>query len=181
MGETETFHFYDFGIFGYVPEPQNQYYLSLETPECLNKSELTNQFWKICLELCFKSKILKTWERRAPNNHEDPFKISWKPWVWDQSPPENIESKFGESLWVFEAPTPRNFETKKLWNQEILKPRNSETKELQNQETKNHGTKNPPTPQHNYRPPPLHPTTFFLVVEENDVGIFSNTVGLICS
>ena len=28
MGETKTFHFFDFGFFGRVPEPQNQYYLS---------------------------------------------------------------------------------------------------------------------------------------------------------
>ena len=27
MGETETYHFYDFEISGRVPEPQNQYYL----------------------------------------------------------------------------------------------------------------------------------------------------------
>ena len=32
MGETETPHFYDFVIFGRVPEPQNQLCLSLETP-----------------------------------------------------------------------------------------------------------------------------------------------------
>ena len=32
MGKPETPHFCDFGIFGRVPEPQNQYYLSLEAP-----------------------------------------------------------------------------------------------------------------------------------------------------
>ena len=32
MGEPQTPHFYDFGISGRVPEPQNQLFLSLETP-----------------------------------------------------------------------------------------------------------------------------------------------------
>ena len=32
-------HFHDFGIFGGVPEPQNQYYLFLERPGYLNKSK----------------------------------------------------------------------------------------------------------------------------------------------
>ena len=32
MGEPKNPNFYDFGIFGRVPEPQNQYDLSLEIP-----------------------------------------------------------------------------------------------------------------------------------------------------
>ena len=32
MGATETFHFYDFGTVGRVPEPENQFVLLLETP-----------------------------------------------------------------------------------------------------------------------------------------------------
>ena len=32
MGEAQTPHFYDFGIFEPVTKPQNQHYLSLETP-----------------------------------------------------------------------------------------------------------------------------------------------------
>ena len=32
MGEPKNPDFYDFEIFGRVPEPQNQYYLSSETP-----------------------------------------------------------------------------------------------------------------------------------------------------
>ena len=32
MGESINPQFDDFGLFGCVPEPQNQYYLSLETP-----------------------------------------------------------------------------------------------------------------------------------------------------
>ena len=33
MGEQKTFISYDFGTFGRVPEPQNQLFLFLETPE----------------------------------------------------------------------------------------------------------------------------------------------------
>ena len=32
MGEPQTPHFYDLGTFERVPEPQNQLFLSLETP-----------------------------------------------------------------------------------------------------------------------------------------------------
>ena len=39
MGEPRNLHFYDFGIFGRVPEPQHQLILSLETPVYLNKSK----------------------------------------------------------------------------------------------------------------------------------------------
>ena len=42
MGETKTFHFHDFGTFGRVPEPQNQYNF-LETPGHLNKSKNESQ------------------------------------------------------------------------------------------------------------------------------------------
>ena len=38
MGEPKTLHFYDFEISGRVPEPQNQYDLSLDTPGYRNKS-----------------------------------------------------------------------------------------------------------------------------------------------
>ena len=37
MGEAQTPHFYDFGIFEPVTKPQNQHYLSLETPRHLNE------------------------------------------------------------------------------------------------------------------------------------------------
>ena len=38
MGETATSNFYDFGISGRVPEPQNQLFLSLDTQRYLEKS-----------------------------------------------------------------------------------------------------------------------------------------------
>ena len=37
MGEPQNHHFYEFGIFGRVSEPQNHLFLSLETPRDLNK------------------------------------------------------------------------------------------------------------------------------------------------
>ena len=41
MGETKIPHFYDSEIAGRVPEAQNQYYLSSETPGHRNKSQKT--------------------------------------------------------------------------------------------------------------------------------------------
>ena len=38
MGETKNPNFFDFGIYGSVPEPQNQLFLTLETPGHLDKS-----------------------------------------------------------------------------------------------------------------------------------------------
>ena len=37
MGEAQTPHYYDFGIFEPVTKPQNQHYLSLETPGYLKQ------------------------------------------------------------------------------------------------------------------------------------------------
>ena len=49
MGDLQTFHFYDFGISGRVPEPPNQYYLSSERPGHFNKSKKKpNHFWESC-------------------------------------------------------------------------------------------------------------------------------------
>ena len=39
MGKTENPHVHDFEVFGRVPEPQHQYYFSLETPGCLTKTK----------------------------------------------------------------------------------------------------------------------------------------------
>ena len=39
MGEPPNPHFYDFGVFERFPEPQNQLFLSLETPEHLEKQK----------------------------------------------------------------------------------------------------------------------------------------------
>ena len=39
MGESPNPHFYDFGIFGRVPEPQHPLFLYLETPGYFKKSK----------------------------------------------------------------------------------------------------------------------------------------------
>ena len=39
MGRAQTHYFYDFGIFEAVTKPQNQLFLSLETPGYLTKNE----------------------------------------------------------------------------------------------------------------------------------------------
>ena len=41
FAHPKTLDFYDFEIFGRVSEPQNQQFLSLETPGCLNKIKKT--------------------------------------------------------------------------------------------------------------------------------------------
>ena len=50
MGEPQTPNFYDFGTFGRVPEPRNQYYLSLETPGYLKQETAPIIFKSIILE-----------------------------------------------------------------------------------------------------------------------------------
>ncbi len=61
MGEPKNPHFYDAGISGRVPEPQNQLLLSLETPGYLNKIKkyLCNSF--------------KTYDVYESHNSGDPF------------------------------------------------------------------------------------------------------------
>ena len=47
MGEAQTPHFHDFGIFEPVTKPQNQYYLSLETPGHLK--QIKKNTWNFLL------------------------------------------------------------------------------------------------------------------------------------
>ena len=47
MGEAQTPHFYDFGIFEPVTKPQNQHYLSLETPGC--SKQINKNPWNLCI------------------------------------------------------------------------------------------------------------------------------------
>ena len=44
MGETKTPHFYDFGIFKPATKPQNQQFLSLETPGHLKKNKKIQKY-----------------------------------------------------------------------------------------------------------------------------------------
>ena len=53
MGETQTPHFYDFWIFEPVTKPQNQQFLSLETPGHLKQIKKTpGTFFKYCFYKC---------------------------------------------------------------------------------------------------------------------------------
>ena len=59
MGEPENPHFHDFGILGRVPEPQNQLYLTLETPRYLTK--IKKHSWHILENIYFRNlTILKS-------------------------------------------------------------------------------------------------------------------------
>ena len=51
MGETKTPPFYDFWIWGRVPEPQNQLFLSLETPGHLQK--IKKNHWNLFQRIVF--------------------------------------------------------------------------------------------------------------------------------
>ena len=95
MGETKTPHFYDFGIFETVAKPQNQLFVSLETPGHLKQIKKkpkhflniifvwTSKFWNpktlTCLEKAGTRKIIKI---RLKNP---------KKWIWDQYRPENMK------------------------------------------------------------------------------------------
>ena len=77
MGEAQTPHFYDFGIFEPVTKPQNQLCLSLETPGHLNKIKKDPHFQKhIFLQISeFRNSVFRHFpKRRAPTNDEDPYK-----------------------------------------------------------------------------------------------------------
>ena len=67
MGEPKHPHFYDFGIFGRVPEAQNQLCLSLETTGCLKQSKkIPGPFNMIAISLkLLASESLKMLEKAA--------------------------------------------------------------------------------------------------------------------
>ena len=51
MGESKNRHFYDFEIWGRVPEPQNQLFLSLGTPGDLKKSRTNPGTFFSCMNI----------------------------------------------------------------------------------------------------------------------------------
>ena len=52
MGEPQTIHFYDIGILGRVPEPQNQLFRFFETQDTsMNPTKITNSFRDIFLQI----------------------------------------------------------------------------------------------------------------------------------
>ena len=76
MGEPKNPHVYDFGILGRVPEPQNQYYLSLETPRYLQHSKKKRIIFKniyiIKSQLFGNPDVRPFPKRRAPKTPADP-------------------------------------------------------------------------------------------------------------
>ena len=96
MGETKTPHFYDFRIFEPVTRPNKQLFLSSETPGHLT----TNPENPINLQtnsIFINIKMLappqndmfgKDGHRQMMNIRLTHFR---KPWIWDQSVPENMK------------------------------------------------------------------------------------------
>ena len=76
MGEPQTPHFYDFGIFGRVPGYQNQLCLSLEAPGHLKKPrKVTGTFQNntfVNLKMSDIYNFENRWKRRAPTDPKDP-------------------------------------------------------------------------------------------------------------
>ena len=65
MGEPKNPHLYDFGIFGHVPKPQNQYDLSLEIPGYLNE----NAEQTLIIFETSKNLEIKTFENIGKDGH----------------------------------------------------------------------------------------------------------------
>ena len=76
MGEAKNSHFYDFGIWGRVPEPRNQLFLSFETPGHLKqiKHPPLEQFVKNNVSMNLIIPEIHAFSNfRAPENDEDPL------------------------------------------------------------------------------------------------------------
>ena len=72
MGESQTQYFYDFGILGRVPEPQNQLLLSLETPKIKQNPGHFKQYYFYKSQNFGNLKQYKLSKRWAPKNPDDP-------------------------------------------------------------------------------------------------------------
>ena len=99
MGETKTPRFYDFGFFEPVTNPQNQLFLSLETPGHQKKTRKPQNNFRVNSFINFGVSKHQWFDilskRRAPNNDEDFFKKSRKSRIWDQCLPDNMKGFFG--------------------------------------------------------------------------------------
>ena len=95
MGETKNHHFYDLGIFEPTTKPQNQQFLSSETPGHLKqiktkpKPFVKDMFINLGI---LKLQFLDTFRK---DRHRNMMKIrlnkSLKSWIWDQHLPENMK------------------------------------------------------------------------------------------
>ena len=143
MGETETHHFYDFGIFGRVPEPQSQYYLCFETPGCLKSQETP---WKMFGNIMFVNlQILEIPNRVnvGKDARRNMVKIrqinSWKSGIWDQYPSKLMKWEFGN---MDQIPFENIKGCLHLWNQEANESKIQETKHQINNTNNNNNNNN---------------------------------------
>ena len=95
MGEPRNSDFYDFWISGRVPEPQNQLFLSLETPGYLKKTQ--ENLWDLFKKYYFYTYQhieLHVFGNVGKDGHRKMMKTrlnkSPKSRMWDQYLPENI-------------------------------------------------------------------------------------------
>ena len=74
MGEPENPHSYDFEISGHVPEPKNQYYLSLETQDTFQNPRNIIVFEILCYKVqdVVIRQFVFFWKMRVPSNPNDP-------------------------------------------------------------------------------------------------------------
>ena len=100
LGEATTPHFYDFGIFGGAPEPQNQLFVSLETPDYLKRTKKIP--WNMSKSYYFhKSHFLESPDfcqfrkRWVPENDEDPCNEILKILAVRSISIKNMKWKFG--------------------------------------------------------------------------------------
>ena len=99
MGEAQTPHFYDFQTFEPVTRPQNQVFLSLETPGSLKR--ITKSPWNISKNIiCINVKVLETRnvDIVRKDGHRKMVKIrliqSQKSWICISYLSKNMKWKF---------------------------------------------------------------------------------------
>ena len=91
MGEPKTPHFYDFGTFERVPEPQNHLFSFLETAGYIKKSKKNpGTCSKNIVFANLKILEIKRFVNFGKDSHRKILKIrlinSWTSWTWDQDP-----------------------------------------------------------------------------------------------
>ena len=100
MGGSKNHHFYDFGTFGRVPEPKNNYFCFWDTSIPNKNAENSRHIFKntnlVNINIS-KTLFLKRRNRRTPKNDEDPRKQSSNSWIWISYLSKNMKWKFDKS------------------------------------------------------------------------------------
>ena len=121
MGEPPTPHFYDFGTFGRVPEPQNQLFVSLESPGYLKNQENPWNILKNMIVVNLKmseTHFLSILEKGGRRKMMKIRLIDFENLIYETN---IFRISVKETEGSFESLKPRNQETKKL---RTKKPRN---------------------------------------------------------